>query len=128
MLGNLHDPLRAPCAFDDRHFAAYAMRYGSPSMSTVHTEMREPGLLASLLADDVFHPAEPQTLEQTGISPIVIETLICKYLLQIGSTSGRDIGQRLCLPFGILEDVLLALRSRQVLVHQGQAALNDYCY
>ena len=98
------------------------------AMAAGHAEIREPGLLASLLTDDVFQPAEPQSLDETGISPVVIETLICKYLLQIGSTSGRDIAQRLCLPFGILEDVLLALRSRQVLVHQGQAALNDYCY
>jgi predicted ATPase with chaperone activity len=98
------------------------------TMTTAHADIREPGLLASLLSDDVFHPAEPQSLEQTGISPVVIETLICKYLLQVGSTSGRDIAQRLCLPFGILEDVLLALRSRQVLVHQSQAAFNDYCY
>jgi hypothetical protein len=97
-------------------------------MSATHTEAHSPGLLASLLTDDVFHPAEPQSLDQLGISPIVIETLICKYLLQIGSTSGRDIAQRLCLPFGLLEDVLLGLRSRQVLVHQGQAALSDYCY
>ncbi|MEX0612351.1 MAG: AAA family ATPase [Pirellulales bacterium] len=97
-------------------------------MATVHAERREHGLLASLLTDDVFHPAEPQSLDETGVNPIVIETLICKYLLQIGSTSGRDIAQRLCLPFGILEDMLLALRSRQVLVHQGQAALNDYCF
>ncbi len=58
----------------------------------------------------------------------MIETLVLKYVLQIGSTSGRDIAQHLCLPFGILEDVLLALRSRQVLVHQGQAAVGDYCY
>jgi predicted ATPase with chaperone activity len=97
-------------------------------MSTAQSDIRDPGLLASLLADDVFQPAEPQSLEQTGISVIVIETLILKYLLQIGSTSGRDIAQHLCLPFGILEDVLLALRSRQVLVHQGQAAVGDYCY
>src|SRR6478609_8982988 len=97
-------------------------------MTATQTEIRDPGLLASLLVEDVFQPAEPQSIEQTGISPIVIETLICKYLLQIGSTSGRDIAQKLCLPFGILEDVLLALRARQVLVHQGQAALNDYCY
>ena len=97
-------------------------------MTTTQVEIRDPGLLASLLVDDVFQPAEPQSIEQTGVSPVLIETLICKYLLQVGSTSGRDIAQRLCLPFGILEDVLLALRSRQVLVHQGQAALNDYCY
>jgi predicted ATPase with chaperone activity len=97
-------------------------------MTTTQAEIREPGLLASLLAEDIFQPAEPQSLEQTGISPVLIETLVCKYLLQVGSTSGRDIAQHLCLPFGILEDMLLALRSRQVLVHQGQAALNDYCY
>jgi hypothetical protein len=97
-------------------------------MSTGRVENAEPALLASLLPDDVYHPAEPQSLDETGISPIIIESLICKYLLQVGSTSGRDIAQKLCLPFGILEDVLLALRSRQVLVHQGQAALNDYCY
>ena len=88
-------------------------------MATAHAEIREPDLLASLLTDEVFHPPEPQSLDETGISPVVIETLICKYLLQIGSTSGREIAQRLCLPLGILEDMLLALRSRQVLVHHG---------
>ena len=97
-------------------------------MAVAQAEIRAPGLLASLLTEDVFHPPEPQSLDETGISPVIIETLVCKYLLQVGSTSGRDIAQRLCLPFGILEDMLLALRSRQVLVHQGQAALNDYCY
>jgi hypothetical protein len=97
-------------------------------MPTSHVETAQAGLLASLLPDDVFHPPEAQSLDETGISPIIIESLICKYLLQVGSTSGRDIAQKLCLPFGILEDMLLALRSRQVLVHQGQAALNDYCY
>jgi predicted ATPase with chaperone activity len=97
-------------------------------MTSATAEVRSPGLLSSLLSDDVFHPAEPQSLDQLGVSPVVIETLICKYLLQIGSTSGRDIAQKLCLPFGILEDLLLALRSRQVLVHQGQATLGDYCY
>lgn len=97
-------------------------------MSTGRAEIREPSLLASLLADDVFNPPEPQSLEETGVSPVIIETLILKYLLQVGSTSGRDIAERLCLPFVVLENVLMSLRSRQVLVHQGQAALNDYCY
>jgi predicted ATPase with chaperone activity len=108
------------------HLRIVSIRVGH--MPTAHSDARDPRLLASLLADDVFQPAEPQSLEQTGISIIVIETLILKYLLQIGSTSGRDIAQHLCLPFGVLEDVLLALRSRQVLVHQGQAAVGDYCY
>jgi hypothetical protein len=123
-----HCALRAAVICNRRYANLASRNEFKNAMTTAHAEIHEPGLLASLLNDDVFHPAEPQSLDQIGISPIVIETLICKYLLQIGSTSGRDIAQRLCLPFGILEDVLLSLRSRQVLVHQGQAALNDYCY
>ncbi|HMP06886.1 MAG TPA: AAA family ATPase, partial [Lacipirellulaceae bacterium] len=77
---------------------------------------------------DSYHPSEPQTLDETGLSPVVVETLILKYLLQVGSASGREIAARLCLPFRILEDVLLALRSRQLVQHKGQSQLSDYIY
>jgi predicted ATPase with chaperone activity len=91
-------------------------------------EGAESGLLASILTSDVFLPPEPESIEQTGISPVVIETLVIKYLLQVGSASGSAIAQRLCLPFRILEDLLLALRRRQLVAHQGQAQLSDYIY
>src|SRR5262245_54643221 len=97
-------------------------------MTTNVLERGEGALLESLLGGDSYHPAEPQTLEETGLSPVVIETLIIKFLLQVGSASGREIATRLCLPFRILEDVLLALRSRQLLVHKGQSQLSDYYY
>ena len=85
-------------------------------------------MLASLLNDDVYHPSEPKSLEETGVSPVVIETLVMKLLLQVGSCSGREVAKRICLPFAILEDLLLALRSRQMLVHKGSAQLGDYFY
>lgn len=97
-------------------------------MTVGHTDIREAGVLAALLTDDVFHPSEPQTLDETGISPIVIESLVCKHLLQNGASSGRKIASHLCLPFGVLDIVLTALRARQVLIHQGTAQLNDYVY
>jgi predicted ATPase with chaperone activity len=97
-------------------------------MTTTQADYAEPGMLASLLRDEVYFPPEPESLAETGVSSVVIETLILKYLLQVGSTTGRDIANQICLPFGILEDTLLALRSRHMLVHQGQAALNDYYY
>ena len=81
-------------------------------MSTVQSEFREPGLLASLLADDVFQLAELQSLEQIGVSFVVIETLILKYLLQVGSTSGRDIAQHLCLPLRISRVTEAAAQGR----------------
>ena len=85
-------------------------------------------LLANLLTEDAYRPAEPRSLEETGVSPVVIETLIVKFLLQVGSASGRDVAKQICLPFNLLEDMLLAMRSRQILCHSGQATLGDYFY
>ncbi len=42
-------------------------------------------LLASLLSEDTFRPAEPRSLEETGLTPTLVEGLILKYVLLIGS-------------------------------------------
>ena len=97
-------------------------------MVSTDIEFGDPAVLAALLSDDVFFPPEPASLEEMGISAVVVESLVCKYLLQIGSTTGHDIAKRLCVPFGILDKILLGLRTRQVVIHQGQAQLNDYYY
>jgi predicted ATPase with chaperone activity len=97
-------------------------------MASTLATYAEPGMLAALLSEEIYFPPEPESLSETGISGVLIESLVLKHLLQVGSTTGRDIAKQICLPFGILEDLLLALRSRQVLVHQGQAPLNDYYY
>ena len=49
-------------------------------MATTVMELGEGALLESLLGGDSYHPAEPQSLEETGLSPVVIESLIIKYL------------------------------------------------
>jgi predicted ATPase with chaperone activity len=85
-------------------------------------------LLASILSDDSFRPAEPRSIQETGLTPALIETLILKYVMLIGSSSGRNIAEQICLPFGILEPLLSSLRQRQLLVHAGSAQLNDYIY
>jgi predicted ATPase with chaperone activity len=90
--------------------------------------LREGDLLQSLLGDHAYHPAEPQSIEETGLSPVLVESLVIKFLLQVGSATGRDIAARICLPFRILEDLLLTLRGRQLLVHKGQSQLSDYYY
>jgi predicted ATPase with chaperone activity len=85
-------------------------------------------LPASLFAEEGFWPAEPTSIDEVGVSPILIESLACAYLLQVGSSTGRSIAERLCLPFGILEGLLHSLRTRQIVVHSSHAPLNDYCY
>jgi hypothetical protein len=96
-------------------------------MTTENASARE-SLLADLLSDESFRPAEPRSIQETGISATVLEDLLCKYLLVIGSASGRELSGHLCLPFAILEDLLRSLRTRQLLVHVGSAQLGDYVY
>jgi predicted ATPase with chaperone activity len=97
-------------------------------MRTSTLEPQSDSLLDALLGDDSFRPAEPQSIAETGLSPVVVESLILKILLQVGSASGREIASRLCLPFRLLEELLLSLRGRQLLVHKGQSQLSDYIY
>ena len=97
-------------------------------MTFTDTAPNPGGLLASILSDDAFHPTEPRTLEETGLSRSLVESLIFKFVLVVGSRSGRGIAQQLCLPFGLLEGLLESLRSRHLLTHTGSAPLNDYQY
>src|SRR3954471_2141498 len=85
-------------------------------------------LLASILNEDSFRPAEPRSIEETGLTPSIVETLLLKYVLLIGSASGRQIADNICLPMAILEPIYQSLRQRQLFVHTGSAQLGDYVY
>ncbi len=98
------------------------------SIPATDTQVVEGGLLASLLSEDNFWPAEPQSLEETGLSVTYIESLICKFLAVNGTSSGRGMAEQLCLPYRILEELFSALRARQIIVHSGSAPFNDYYY
>ena len=96
-------------------------------MSTDTRDSRE-SALAALLCEEAFWPSAPRTLEETGLSIPLLESLVCKYLAVVGSSSGRGIAERLCLPFGIMDPLFQSLRTRQVIVHRGAAPVNDYHY
>lgn len=91
------------------------------------TELKS-GLLAALLADDGFRPEEPKSLEDTQLSQTLVESIILKLYLNIGSMSGRKTAEHICLPFGVVEGILTSLRTRQLITHCGSAPLNDYTY
>jgi len=86
------------------------------------------GLLASLTQEEVFRPAALRTLADTDLPTSLIEQLACKYLSVSGTVTGHAIAKHLCLPFRILEGLLQTLRNKQLIVHTGSAALNDYYY
>ncbi len=84
--------------------------------------------LPSILHDDHYWPAEPTSLEDTGLSESLVESLLCQVLLASGTLSGRRIAECVGLPFGIVDQQLGGLRTRQIVAHARSAPLNDYYY
>jgi predicted ATPase with chaperone activity len=97
-------------------------------MNATATLDRAESLVSALGLDDSFRPQEPATLKDTGISEALVEDLILKFLSGIGSESGRNISDNLCLPMAILEDRFFALRQRQEIAPSGAAMLGDHVY
>ncbi len=85
-------------------------------------------VLAAILSQENFWPAEPRSFAETGLPSSFVESLVCKRLHVVGLSSGRQLAKFFCLPFELIEDVLRKLRERQSVVHQGSAPLNDYTY
>lgn len=83
---------------------------------------------ASSIFDEAFWPAEPQSIEETGLSDSLIESLLCQVLQASGTATGRRIAERTGLPFAIIDQMLGTLRTRQIVVHARPAAFNDYYY
>lgn len=99
-------------------------------MTTIAEEIRsfESSLLGSLLSDDTFWPAEPQSFEEAGLSATFVEALVLKAILTNGTISGRHVSERLGLPFRMIEPMLDAMRARKLVTHVRPAALNDYYF
>ena len=97
-------------------------------MSNATSSSLASSLLATIMADESFRPSEPSTLQETGLPVSLVEALIIKRLAVVGMSSGRQLANDLCLPFATLENMFQHLRSRQIMVHQGSAPLNDYSY
>lgn len=97
-------------------------------MSTTSQSTLSSGLLATIMADESFRPSEPASLQEAGLPVSLVESLIIKRLAVVGMSSGRQLANDLCLPFAALEKMYQHLRSRQMIVHNGSAPLNDYNY
>jgi len=85
-------------------------------------------LLATIMADESFRPNEPSSLADTGLPVSLVEALVVKRLSNVGVSSGRQLANDICLPFAIIEELLMTLRARSFIVHKGSAPLNDYNY
>lgn len=78
--------------------------------------------------DQPFVPREPRSFIEAGLSESEVEQLILKYLFARGESSGRHIAEHICLPFGLIENLLRALKQEQLVAYKDSTTMNDYIY
>ncbi len=75
-----------------------------------------------------FIPPAPRSFYEAGIDSGVVESLILKYLLGVGSATGAAICAELCLPGPPIIELLASLKQQQIVVHVGAALMSDFNY
>jgi predicted ATPase with chaperone activity len=75
-----------------------------------------------------FIPPVPRSLEETGLTAVLVEDLIFKLMLSKGAMTGREIAVDLCLHFSVIEPILADLKSRLLLFHKTNAGVGDFIY
>jgi predicted ATPase with chaperone activity len=76
----------------------------------------------------LFRPRPVSSFEEAGLNFGQIESLILKFLLNIGVASGRQIAEELGLPFGPFPEFLRQLKNAQIVAYANAATANDYQY
>ncbi len=61
---------------------------------------------------DAIVPPVPESIEETGIPPAIIEHLVLKYLYFRGEMLGREIASTLGLKFSLIDDLLETLKRQ----------------
>jgi hypothetical protein len=73
--------------------------------------------------------AEPRSIEGTGMNRGFLGDLALKTIYSAGELSGRDIAERLCLPFsGVVEDVLTFLKREQLVSITGSKGFDERAF
>lgn len=75
-----------------------------------------------------FRPKPIVSFEDAGLAQAAVESLVLKYLLQVGTASGRRIAEEMGLPFGAFPNFFRNLKNNQIVAYANVAAAGDYEY
>ena len=78
--------------------------------------------------DETWRPAEPDDASSAGINETILESIVYRYIQNVGEAMGKKIADQLQLPFRIIEPVLARLKMEQNVAYKSATATNDYVY
>ncbi len=75
-----------------------------------------------------FRPPQPTSLADAGLTDAMVDAIIFKYLLGVGSASGAKIAGLLALPHPLAVERLADLKRQQLVGYVGAATMGDFTY
>jgi len=75
-----------------------------------------------------FKPPPPKTLAEAGLTDAMVDALIFKYLLGVGSATGATVALRLALAHPLIVERLADLKRQQLVGYVGSATMGDFTY
>jgi predicted ATPase with chaperone activity len=75
-----------------------------------------------------FRPAPVASFEDAGLDYALVESLILKFLLNLGTASGRRIAAELGLPFAPFPEFLRQLKNQQIVNYSSTTTASDFIY
>ncbi len=97
-------------------------------MSPNSAVMEPPEQTAANQITNIYQPSPPQTLEEAGLTNEMVDALVFKYLLNVGSAAGAKIASTLALPHPLVVERLTDLKKQQLLGYVGNANMGDFTY
>lgn len=73
-----------------------------------------------------FVPWVPDTLAKAHLTENEVEALLLKFLLARGTATGHESAAQLKLPFRLVEPLIRAMKSEQVIIYKSSTASGDY--
>ena len=67
------------------------------------------------LVERLDAPPVPETIADTGLLPETVTGLLLKMLYVQGARSGQQLVEAICLPFPIVDDLLLRLQHERMI-------------
>lgn len=77
---------------------------------------------------ELWVPVEPSTFRQARLNEAEAENIALKYLLSVGSATGREIAEQMKLPFKLVDEMMFQLKTDQLVVYRGSSVAGDYQY
>ncbi len=75
-----------------------------------------------------FFPAQPDTLEKTGLPRALVEALALKVLFRQPGYTGKQLSRQLCLHINVIREVMDEMKLRKAVVYRGGTPTGDFLY